>query len=284
MNTHNLRVAVVLWTVLLSAPLGHCQTSALYMLYSPNEIYPVGTTYVYQGGHLLRSWTHATQYECSLAAVGGTVRQAAVFTGFSGTEYTAAGVPTGTHYTAAPYVFDAASDGSSIYGWRLDTATLMRYDLNWNYQESLFSLGPNYSYAYMGITYDPKNNTIWLAPWLNINQGHLFNYSMDGTLLDTLTLPGGTQLGSGLAYDAADDTLWMHNWRAQRLEQYSRNGDLLGTISERTRIYGLEFAVVPEPSVVALVGTASLLCFIRRSRSRWQPLKTTSRPNISLRD
>jgi hypothetical protein len=268
MNRLNIKSVVIISAVLLTAQFSHGQTSELFMLYSPNVIYPVGTTYVYQGGHELRSWTHVNEYEGALAVVGGTVRQNAVFSGFSGTEYTDAGVPTGTHYTAAPDVFDAASDGIHIYGWNVDLATLMCYDLNWDHGQSLFSLGPSHSYEYMGITYDPKNNTIWLASWLNINQGHLFNYSMDGTLLQTLALPSGTELGSGLAYDAADDTFWMYNSRNERLEQYSRNGDLLGTISERTRIHGLEFAVVPEPSVMAVVGMAALLFSIRRSSGR----------------
>ena len=73
-----LRVAVALSIVLLNALLGHGQTSELYLLYSPNVIDPVGTTSVYQGGHLLRSWGHVGPYEIALAAVGGTVRQGAV--------------------------------------------------------------------------------------------------------------------------------------------------------------------------------------------------------------
>jgi hypothetical protein len=265
MKSHKLRLAAVLSTVVLAAQFGRCQSSELYMTYSPNVGYPVGTTYVYQGGHQLRSWTHATQYEEPLVAVGGTVRQAAIFTGFSGSEYTSAGVPTGTHYTAADHVFDAASDGTWIYGWNQQTSTLMRYDLNWKYQGSLFSLT---SGNYMGITYDPQNSSIWLAPWtLNTPSGYLCDYSLDGRLLGTLKLAGSSEIGSGLAYDTADNTLWMFNWVGNRLEQYSKDGNLLSTISGRTRIYGLEFAVVPEPSALALVGTAAVLFLVRRTSS-----------------
>jgi len=257
--------------VFFVAQFGYGQTSELYMLFSPNVINPVGITYVYQGGQLVRSWSHASPYEIPLVVAGQRVRQGAVFGGFSGTEYSTAGVLTGTHYPAAPYVFDAASDGTSIYGWQVDTGTLMRYDLNWGHPETLFTLDPTYDFAFMGITYDPQNNSIWLAPW-NASaslKGHLYNYSLDGRLLGTLTLANNTEMGSGLAYDSADNTFWMFNWGANRLEQYARGGgNMLSSIGGRSRIYGLEFAAVPEPSVLTLFGTAALLLFVRRFRSR----------------
>ncbi len=243
---HSSWVAIVFSILLLAEVMGHGQTSELYMLYSPNTIYPVGTTSVYQGGHLLRSWTHSTPYECALAVVGGTVRQGAVFAGFSGSEYTLSGVPTGTHYQAAPYVFDAASDGTWIYGWHVDSATLTRYDLNWKVQTNLFSLGPRYDHAYMGITYDPENDTVWLGALSTGSlptAGYLYNYSLDGRLLGTLKLNDSSAVVTGLAYDPADGTLWAFNWGGNRLEQYSRTGRLLSTIEGISRIYGLDFAM-----------------------------------------
>ena len=144
----------------------------------------------------------------------------------------------------------------------------MRYDLNWHYNASLFSLGTSYSHAYMGITYDPQNNSIWLAPWNGSVQskGYLYDYSLDGTLLGTLALSGSSEMGSGLAYDSADNTLWMFNWGSNRLEQYSKDGNLLSTISGISRIYGLEFAAVPEPSTVALGGTLAVLFLVRQAK------------------
>ena len=263
-----LRVGVVFWIVLLHALLGHGQTSELYLLYSPNTIDPVGMTYVYQGGRLLRSWGHAGPYEIALAAVGGTVRQGAVFTGFSGSEYTQAGLPTGRHYPAAPYVFDAGSDGTWIYGWHVDSATLTRYDLDWKVQTNLFSLGANYSYAYMGITYDAQNGTIWLAPLSTgplSTAGNLYNYSLNGKLLRTLKLAESSETCGGLAYDSADDTLWVFNWGPGfgpgRLEQYSKAGGLLSTIEGISRIYGLEFAVVADstPPTISISTSRTIL-------------------------
>jgi hypothetical protein len=267
MNPQNLKIAVILSTALFVALPGHGQSSQLYMISSPNIIYPMDTTYVYQGGQLLRSWAAVNAYEIPLAVVGGTVRQGAEQGGFSGTEYTQAGVPTGTHYTGAPYVFDAGSDGSSIYGWRCDTATLIRYDLNWKSQGSLFSLGSSYDYSFMGITYDPQNNSVWLAPWGSGNRpttGYLYDYSLSGQLLAKVTLSVANAEGSGLAYDLADNTLWMFDWNNNRLEQYSQSGTLLSTIDGVTRVYGLEFGAVPEPSSLTLIGAATPLVFARR--------------------
>lgn len=268
MNPQDVRIAVVLSLLVLSALPGHSQTSELFMLYSPNVINPIGTTFVYQGGHQLRSWTHAGPYEIALATVGGTVRQAAVFTGFSGSEYTTDGVATGTHYPAALNVFDAACDGTWIYGWHVDTATLTRYDLNWKFQTNLFSLGSSYGYAYMGITYDAQNASIWLAPLSTgslSTAGYLYNYSLQGTLLRTLKLADSSETCGGLAYDPVDNTLWVFNWGPGfgpgRLEQYSKTGNLLGTISGIFRVYGLEFAVVTDitPPSISISASPRLL-------------------------
>ena len=123
----------------------------------------------------------------------------------------------------------------------------------------------------MGITYDPQNSSIWLAPWtFNTPSGYLYDYSLDGRLLGTLRLAGSSEIGSGLAYDTVDNTLWMFNWGGNRLEQYSKDGNLLSTISGISRIYGLEFAVVPEPSALALVGTAAVLVLVRRASNEWR--------------
>jgi hypothetical protein len=235
------------------------------MIYSPNVIYPYGITYVYQGGHEIRSWAHVAPYEIPLAVVGGTVRQSSLEN--LGSEYTLAGVPTGKRYSIVPNVYDAASDGNSIFGWNVVTASLLRYDLNWHFQQSVFSLGAGYDHAYMGITYDPQNNSIWLSPLSTgsiVTKGSLYNYSMDGALLRTLSLANRSATSSGLAYDPADNTLWCFNWSDQRFEQYSKSGDLLNTMSGMTRIYGAEFAIVPEPSVLAFLGMATLLFRVRK--------------------
>jgi hypothetical protein len=181
-----------------------------------------------------------------------------------------AGVPTGVHYSPVADTYDTASDGSSIYGWNLVTASLTRYDLNWHPQQTLFSLGANYSYAYMGVTYDPQNNSVWLSPWSTgplDTRGHLYDYSLTGHLLRTLNLANPLANGNGLAYDPADNTLWFFSWTDQRYEQYSEDGQLLSTVTGMSRIYGAEFLMVPEPSALALFGMGAV-CMLSQTCRR----------------
>lgn len=269
MNSHCLKLLLAASLFALANEAAHGQVSELYIISSPNVIYPVGNTSVYQSGSLLRKWTHATSYELSIAVVGGSVRQSAVEAGFRGTEYTLSGALTGRIFPAAPAVFDAASDGSSIFGWDVNTATLKRYDLDWRFQQNLFSLGSAYDHAYMGITYDLESHSIWLAPLSTgsiVTHGYLYNYSLTGNLLGTLALANSSSTGSGLAYDPADNTLWFFNWGAQRFEQYAKNGELLSTLTGMTRVHGAEFVLVPEPAVSGLFGIAALVVVFNRQR------------------
>jgi hypothetical protein len=194
------------------------------------------------------------------AILGGTVRQAALSN--PGSEYTLAGTPTGIHYDAIADTYDATSDGTWIYGWDWANASLVRYNSNWQSPQTLFSLGANYNDNFMGITYDLRNNSIWLAPWAGAPaavRGRLYDYSLQGQQLGTLPLANAQAFGNGLAYDAADNTLWFFSWTDQRYEQYSMAGTLLSNMTGMTRIYGAEFAVVPEPSAAALFALAGLV-------------------------
>ena len=54
----------------------------------------------------------------------------------------------------------------------------------------------------------------------------LDHYDLDGKLLGSIKTKG--TLNSGLAYDAADDTLWVAEGAQQRiLRQYAKDGELL---------------------------------------------------------
>ncbi|MEO8427403.1 MAG: HYR domain-containing protein [Verrucomicrobiota bacterium] len=218
------------------------------MIYGQPVAPAFSTTLIYQGGLQIGSYLHASQDELAIAVAGGTVRQVSYYDG-AGSEYTLAGVPTGTQYQVIPAVYDGTSDGTSIYGWNWFTASLEKYDLNWNYQSTLFSLGSSYSRSFMGVTYDSQNNSVWIAPRGFGPQGVLYDYSLDGQLLGTLNLANSLAVGNGLAYDPADNTLWFFSWTDQRYEQYSKDGSLLNTLTGMTRIYGAEFASIPEPPV-----------------------------------
>jgi hypothetical protein len=122
----------------------------------------------------------------------------------------------------------------------------------------------------MGITYDLENNSIWLSPLSTgglETRGYLYNYSLTGNLLGTLAMVNSSSIGTSLAYDPADNSLWVFSWGSQRFEQYSKTGELLSTLTGVTRIYGAEFAV-PEPAASGLLGIAALMfLFDQRRRS-----------------
>ena len=232
----------------------YAQTSELYMLYMPSPQPDYGDTYVYQGGNMVRQWHHVGLGEGGVAVVGNTVRQVS-YNYSGGTEYTLSGVPTGQTYPTVWHVYDGTSDGQYIYAWDWYEASLKRYSLNWEFQQTLFSL-PGASRDYMGVTYDYQTNTVWLAPWGYVSpavHGRLYNYSLTGQLLGTLPLINAEAYGNGLAYDPADNTLWFFSWTDGRYEQYTKSGTYLGSVSGMSRIYGAEFAV-PEPARKVIEG------------------------------
>lgn len=235
--------ALVALALLTLTGVAVAQTSELFLIWGPRYQPAIGETYVLQEGQLLRSWTHVGTGENGIAVVAGTVRQVAYIAGGEGAEYTLDGVPTGVTYSGAASVYDATSDGKHIYAWHWFDASVLQYDLDWQFQTTLFTLPPAFSKAFMGITYDATTNSIWLVPWGwdPSLYGYLYNYSLDGTLLGTVELDDPGAYGNGLALDPADDTFWFFSWSNEQLEQYSRNGVLLGTVLGLERIYGGEF-------------------------------------------
>lgn len=220
------------------------QTSELCMIWGPSQAPNLGVTYIYQGGVNIWSWNHAALAENALAVVGGTARQVTHSDAYNGgTEYTLTGVPTGTTYDAAESVYDATSDGVYIYGWNWFSSRLDRYDLDWQFIETVFDLPPQHDKDFMGVTWDPVTNSVWLAPWVfdPSVSGFLYNYDLEGNLLGTIALDNPDGAGNGLALDWADDTFWFFSWTDQRYEQYMRDGTYLGSIVGMTRIYGAEF-------------------------------------------
>jgi hypothetical protein len=242
----------------------YAQTSKLYMLYLPPSGPDYGDTYVYQGGTMVQQWHHLGLSETGVAVVGNTVRQVS-YAYSGGTEYTLSGVPTGQTYPTVSEVYDGTSDGQYIYAWDWLDASLERYSLNWQFQQTLFSLS-GASKDYMGVTYDYQTNSVWIAPWGYSHpsvRGRLYNYSLTGQLLGTLPLVNPEGWGDGLACDPADNTLWFFSWADGRYEQYDKSGTYLGSVSGMSRIYGAEFAV-PEPATLCLLALGGLAVFRRR--------------------
>jgi DNA-binding beta-propeller fold protein YncE len=148
----------------------------------------------------------------------------------------------------------------------------VKNDLDWTNPVILFTVGSNYDS--FGITYDSKTGTLWTSNW---NGGtSVSNYALDGSLLSSFA--GFSQIG-GLAYDAADATLWMTQFASTTLYQFSKSGTLLqsGSISDLDadtlwsgeiveRAPGSADAGVPEPGSLLLFGGGAVLLALRRRK------------------
>ena len=202
------------------------------------------TNWVVQDAAVVTSWAQRTQ-EYPLA-VGTTVRAIGSIPGASGTEYTLAGVQTGVTYVsglATGNMYDGASDGTYNYGVNWGDGDVIRFDLDWSNPVTLFSLGA--ATSYLGITYDPTNNSLWIASW---NTATIYNYTMGGVLISSFTTPAAAI--SCLALDPADNTLWFGSQSTQgTFYQYSKAGVQLSTETYATLVsqntLGGEFSSEP---------------------------------------
>ncbi len=218
-------------------------------------------------------------------AVNSTIRTLGfgAGSGNTGAEYSLAGVPTGNTYAfplGTDEVDDGTTNGAANFGWDVTSGTAYQLSLTWANPVPLFTLGTAAGH-YLGITYDPSNNSLWIAG-LDGTVGTLIsNYSLTGTLLSSFNI--GHNFSGALALNPADGTLWLSNLIASNLtlEQYARSapGSFGGSqAASNTQTYsgvsagafGGEFqytgAVVPEPSTWAMLVSGSLLIAIASAR------------------
>jgi hypothetical protein len=184
-------------------------------------------------------------------------------------QYTLTGTPTAVDHIgkATPgytkeQQFDGTSDWQYNYtvqyfgvdGSGISANNVIRTDLNWQNPTVLFSVqsGPGACCTYLGITYDPTNDSLWLGGGFIDT---IADYSLTGIFLSSFNT--GHTSNVALALDHADDTLWLSNNQSNTLEQWSKSGVLLqrGTptnLPDGKYLAG-EFAV-PEPATLALLG------------------------------
>lgn len=223
---------------------------------SPYYVTRSGSITVYQDSNPTWSFNPGSGGENAIA-VADTVRTMGQDSRFAGAEYTLAGAFTGATYAFSPasgLFLDGTTDG--LYNYSLDyrTATVYRFDRNWANPQSLFSIPGGTLHDYIGITYDPTNNSFWVS-------GHVLstvaNYDMQGGLLSSFGT--GHSYNAGLAFDQADGTLWLVNGTASPLmEQYSTTGNLLDTapMLNTSTVYGGEIVPIPAPGagLLAVMG------------------------------
>ena len=197
--------------------------------------------------HVTKSW-EPVGGPCAQApalAVARTIRTIGVRPGEVGAEYTLGRVPTGVTYdypdTLSMDIPEGTTDGHANYAGGYFDGTVYKFTRDWTDPVALFSTG----FYLGGITYDSHTRTLWVLDSradFEGGTGQISNYTMDGTLLSSFVVTGGaTPQPFGLAYDAADRSLWIsRNVGFDQpivLEQYSTTGAHLATVT--TTIIGI---------------------------------------------
>jgi hypothetical protein len=219
-----------------------------------------GRVDVVQGLNINRTWG-MNDFEYPIA-VNTTVRTFGATIGTRGSEYTLGGSFTGTTYPNTYGTFwDSTTDGQHNYLIDWNNGDVLQTDSSYQNPKLLFNSGGGGNY--LGITWDPTNNSLWIAQW---GGQRVENRTLGGTLLSSFNT-GITVAQAALALDHADGTLWLVEWTQQGwFRQYDKNGNQL----QRVNIAGLngvnplggEFQL-PEPGTLGLLGLAGLL-FLRR--------------------
>jgi len=107
---------------------------------------------------------------------------------------------------------------------RASTPNVIATDLTWQNPVALFSIPGAHALDFLGIAYDPTNNSLWLSGY---NTNVIADYSLTGTLLSSFHTGTGAQSIFALGFDPADATLWFSLEQTNMLYQYSRSGVLL---------------------------------------------------------
>lgn len=194
-----------------------------------------------------RQWAWQNSQEAAIAVLD-TVKQHGVFHPDLGTEYTLAGQPTGTTYpghglTGGQFgrrFYDATTDGNHIYAWDYEFGSAFRFDLNWSNPVELFNV-PGQA-DFMGITYDPTNDSLWVSGW---DLQTIRNYTLGGVLLSSFD--PGSMLNSALALNPLDGTLWFSAFGTSQFQNFSKSGTFLGSEAAPADLFGGEIVAVPEP-------------------------------------
>jgi hypothetical protein len=233
------------------------------------------TVYIVQNGQVTASFPTVTvssgsNYEYPIAVYGSTFRTTNGVSGFgNGYEYTLNGTPTGASYSLPSPIsaaYDSTTDGTHNYLVDYGAGTVYQTDTDYTNPVALFGgLGGD---AFLGITYDTTNNSLWVSGWTT-NQ--VSDYALNGTLLSTFSATALSSSISGFALDPASGTFWMESQSSGVFLEYSKTGVLLQTVTIPSlvgvNILGGEFSTVPEPAPLALL---SLGVVVLAGWRRWR--------------
>lgn len=256
-----------------------------------------GSVYVVQGDNVINSWSNpvGSVFDASTAiAVTSTVRTFGQ--GFVqqslGYEFTLGGTATGATYanTLGCCFRDGTTDG--VYNYALrdpgGDSVVYRFDLDWSNPE-IFDLSFNFAGNSQifsigdvgGITWDPRDNSFWLA-----GDSSLFNVGSTGEILAFFLLSVTSPRDYALAFDAADNTLWLsasgatgdtlYQYDAAKIFARVSPLDTL-TLDGVGLVGGAEFALatpaVPEPAswAMMLMGFGAVGFSLRRRKRMASP-------------
>jgi hypothetical protein len=118
--------------------------------------------------------------------------------------------------------WDGTTDGNFNYAYNFYLGGIYQFDSDWSGGTLLFDL-PVY---YLGITYDPSDDTFWLGAWPDDNIVEQRDRS--GQLISSFEASAFSSRITSLALDYADGTLWLGSANQPgTYAQYSRDGNLL---------------------------------------------------------
>ena len=154
---------------------------------------------------------------------------------------------------------DGTTDGKNNYAVDFyGDNGVYKTDTNFNNAQLLFNVGS----GVIGITYAPGNNSLWLADRYGI-PGRITDYDMTGVPL--FSFDTGIQFISALAYDGANNSLWVTTTlgcgNGTCLYDYDLSGNLINSFSipVSDNIIGGEITPgIPEPGTLLLLGTGTL--------------------------